>query len=100
MKALSKSEVAEFLSDKLKNWSFDGKFIERDFKFKTFVEAFSFMTAVALKAEAMGHHPDWSNVYNTVSIKLNSHDAGGITKLDFELAKVIDNEFNKYQLPV
>lgn len=100
MKALSKSEVTETLSVKFKNWQFDGNCIKRDFKFKTFVEAFSFMAAIALHAEKMDHHPDWSNVYNTVSIKLNTHDAGGITKLDFELADIIDNEFNKYQLPV
>lgn len=97
MKALSKSEVTDFLSVQLKNWSFDGKSIERDFTFKTFVEAFSFMTAVALKAETMGHHPDWSNVYNTVKIKLNTHDADGITKLDFELANTIDSIFINYQ---
>jgi len=97
MKVLSKSEVTEILSVKSKNWQFDGNFIYRDFKFKTFVQAFSFMTAIALRAEKMNHHPDWNNVYNIVNIKLNTHDAGGITKLDFELAEIIDTEFNKYQ---
>jgi 4a-hydroxytetrahydrobiopterin dehydratase len=96
MKALSKTEVTEFISVKLKNWSFDGNCIKRDFKFKTFVEAFSFMTAVALKAEKSDHHPDWSNVYNSVSIRLNTHDANGITKLDFDLADMIDNIFKNY----
>ncbi len=96
MKALSKSEVTEILSVKSKNWQSDGDSIKRDFKFKTFVEAFSFMTAVALKAESMGHHPDWSNVYNTVKIKLNTHDANGITELDFELANTIDSIFVNY----
>lgn len=94
MKALSKSEVTEILSVKLKNWQSDGDCIKRDFKFKTFVEAFSFMTAVALYAEKMDHHPDWRNVYNTVNIKLSTHDAGGITKLDFDLADKIDEIFN------
>lgn len=97
MKALSKSEVSEILSVKFKNWQFGGDCIKRDFKFKTFVEAFSFMTAIALNAEKMNHHPDWCNVYNTVNIKLNTHDAGGITKLDFELAEIIDKTFKNYQ---
>ena len=97
MEALSKSEVTETLSAKFKNWQFDGNCIKRDFKFKTFADAFSFMTAIALNAEKMDHHPDWRNVYNTVNIKLNTYDAGGITKLDFELAHIIDNTYNKYQ---
>jgi len=96
MKALSKVEVTEFLKDKLKNWSFDGNGIKRDFKFKTFVEAFSFMTEVALEAEKLDHHPDWSNVYNSVSITLNTHDAKGITTLDFDLANKIDKVFENY----
>jgi 4a-hydroxytetrahydrobiopterin dehydratase len=96
MKALSNNEITEFLSSKLKDWSFAGNAIKRDFKFKTFVEAFSFMTAIALEAEKIDHHPDWNNVYNTVSIKLNTHDAGGITQLDFDLADKIDKAFGKY----
>jgi 4a-hydroxytetrahydrobiopterin dehydratase len=96
MKALSKIEITEFLSVKLKNWSFDGNSIKRDFKFKTFVEAFSFMTAIAMEAEKLDHHPDWSNIYNSVSISLNTHDAQGITKLDFDLAITIDRVFEKY----
>lgn len=90
MKALSNVEVKEFLAGHLNNWSFDGKSIKRDLKFKTFVQAFSFMTAVALEAEKLNHHPDWCNVYNTVLIKLHTHDADGITQLDFDLANKID----------
>ena len=97
MKALSKMEVEEFLSDNLKNWSFDGNCLKRDFKFKTFVEAFSFMTAIAIEAEKIDHHPDWSNVYNSVRINLSTHDAKGITKLDFDLADVIDRVFENYK---
>lgn len=93
MKALSTTEVKKLLSEKLKNWSFDGTFLTRIFKFGDFVSAFSFMTAVALLAEKIDHHPDWSNVYNTVTIKLNSHDAKGITELDFQLAESIDKIF-------
>ena len=96
MKALSKTEVREFLSVKLRNWSFDGNHIKRDLKFKSFVEAFSFMTAAAIEAEKMDHHPDWSNVYNSVVIKLTTHDANGITQLDFDLAQTIDSLFEKY----
>ena len=67
----------------------DGK-LNRAFKFKNFVEAFGFMTKVAIVAEKMGHHPELSNVYNRVVIDLVTHDAGGIGPLDIELAKKID----------
>ena len=67
----------------------DGKSIHQSFKFKTFAEAWSFMTHVALLAEKADHHPDWSNVYNKVEITLNTHDAGGVTKKDIELAQAI-----------
>lgn len=96
MKAYTKDEVKKHLSAKLTNWSYDGTFISRDFRFKNFVNAFAFMTSVALQAEKTDHHPDWSNVYNTVKIKLNSHDAGGITQLDFDLARAIDEIFEAY----
>lgn len=96
MKALSNAEVKEFLTANLKNWSFDGTFISRNFKFGNFVNAFAFMTSVALQAEKADHHPDWSNVYNTVNIKLNTHDAKGITQLDFDLAAAIDKQFEYY----
>ena len=67
------------------------------FKFKNFTEAFSFMTEVAFAAEKQGHHPDWSNVYNTVSFKLNTHDARGtVTDKDKKLATAIDKIFEKF----
>jgi 4a-hydroxytetrahydrobiopterin dehydratase len=91
MKTFSRTEIRDVLSDNLKEWSFDGTYITRNFKFETFVKAFSFMTAIALEAEKMDHHPDWCNVYNTVNIKLNSHDARGITQKDLDLAKKIDS---------
>jgi len=65
----------------------DGLSISRTFNFKNFSEAFAFMTRSALAAEKLDHHPEWSNVYKTVVVKLNTHDAGGLTALDFELAK-------------
>ena len=65
--------------------------LQRTFKFKDFSEAFSFMTRVALEAEKANHHPNWSNVYNTVAISLNTHDEGDIvTEKDRKLAKAID----------
>ena len=64
--------------------------IRRDFKFKTFNEAFGFMARVALKAEAMDHHPEWFNVYNKVDITLSTHDCGGLSERDVKLAQFID----------
>lgn len=88
-KKLSEEEIASRLKE-LTGWSVvDGK-LHRVFKFKDFVEAFGFMTRGALVAESMNHHPDWSNVYNSVSVNLNTHDLGGISPLDFALAKKYD----------
>ncbi len=70
----------------LPGWSIqDGK-LHRQFKFASFVEAFGFMSSLALVAESMGHHPEWFNVYNRVTIDLTTHDSGGITQLDIKLA--------------
>jgi 4a-hydroxytetrahydrobiopterin dehydratase len=84
---LSQPEIAERLAA-LDGWTLaaDGGSISRTFTFRNFSEAFAFMTRVALAAEKMDHHPDWSNVYKTVAVTLNTHDAGGLTALDFELA--------------
>ena len=73
----------------LEGWALaaDGLSISRTFTFRNFSEAFAFMTRSALAAEKLDHHPDWSNVYKTVEVKLNTHDAGGLTELDFELAR-------------
>jgi len=97
MKALSTKEVNELLPVKLKNWSFDGTYLSRNYKFSNFISAFSFMTAVAIVAEKMDHHPDWNNIYNSVTIKLNSHDAKGITGLDFELGESIEKIFDSHK---
>jgi len=64
--------------------------IAKSFKLADFNAAFAFMTRVALKAEAMDHHPEWFNVYNKVDIVLSTHDAGGLSALDVEMAKFID----------
>ncbi len=71
-------------------WVSKGTRIERSYQFPDFVTAFSFMTAVALIAERMNHHPDWSNVYGRVQVGLSTHDAGGLTELDFRLARAMD----------
>lgn len=65
--------------------------LERQFKFKTFAEAFSFMTRIAFEAEKLNHHPDWFNSYNLVKVELISHDQKGITSRDVELAQTIDH---------
>ena len=64
--------------------------IAKTFKFKDFSEAFAFMTRVALKAEQMDHHPEWSNVYNRVEVVLTTHDADGVTALDVDMARAMD----------
>ncbi len=69
----------------------DREAITRSFEFKDFSEAFAFMTRVALRAEQLNHHPEWFNVYRRVDITLATHDAGGLTDLDFELARAIDD---------
>ncbi len=97
MKALSNEEVAGYLALDLQDWTHKENAIKREFKFKTFVEAFSFMTAIALEMEKMDHHPDWSNSYNKVSIALSTHSAKGITHHDFDLAEKIDKTYKKYE---
>lgn len=90
-KPMSPAEVADALSA-LPGWSAEdgGLAIGRAFKFKDFVAAFGFMTRVALLAERADHHPEWSNVYNRVDIRLTSHDAKGVTARDLSLAKAIN----------
>lgn len=76
----------------LNGWVYDDAAgaISHAFKFKDFSEAFAFMTRVALVAEKAGHHPDWSNSYNSVTITLSTHDAGGLTEKDIALAQATD----------
>lgn len=88
---LSEEAIAEALAT-LDGWgrSDDGIAIEKRFKFRTFREAFGFMTEGALAAEKFNHHPEWFNVYNRVDVRLTNHDAGGLTELDVKLATVMD----------
>jgi 4a-hydroxytetrahydrobiopterin dehydratase len=73
------------------DWRLDDNKLHRRFVFENFIEAFGFMSRVALLAESMNHHPNWSNVYNRVDIHLTTHDAGGISERDFALAGKIDS---------
>jgi 4a-hydroxytetrahydrobiopterin dehydratase len=75
----------------LPDWSLSNEKLYRRFMFGDFVEAFGFMSRVALLAETMNHHPEWSNVYNRVDISLTTHDAGGISERDFTLAGRINS---------
>ena len=95
MKKLSEQEIQDRMSEIDTAWSVKGKFLHQEFLFKDFVEAFSFMTAVALVAEKSAHHPNWKNAYNKVTIDLSTHDVDGISAKDFELAKAIDKLFKK-----
>ena len=75
---------------KLPEWRLQAGKLHRELKFKNFVQAFGFMTQVAIIAERMDHHPEWSNVYSRVKIDLTTHEANGITTRDFELAHHIE----------
>jgi 4a-hydroxytetrahydrobiopterin dehydratase len=88
---LTDAERSAAIADLL-DWSLaDGReAIRKSFKFADFNEAFGFMTRVALVAETLNHHPDWSNVWNRVEVELSTHDVGGLTRLDIELAKAMD----------
>ena len=88
MKKLSKTEVSKKLK-KLSGWKLvkGRNAITKIFKFKDFTEAFGWMTSMALYAEKKDHHPEWFNVYNTVEVTLSTHDAGGVTNLDTDMAR-------------
>jgi 4a-hydroxytetrahydrobiopterin dehydratase len=90
-KVLTELERDEALVE-LTGWRYDeaDRVIVRDFKFKDFSAAFGFMARVALAAEKAGHHPEWNNVYNRVTIALSTHDSGGVTDKDMSLARTID----------
>lgn len=86
---LSPAEIDAELA-KVPGWIVKAGKLHRELKFEGFVEAFAFMTSVALVAEATNHHPEWFNVYSRVVIDLTTHDAGGISSRDFKLARAID----------
>ncbi len=90
MTKLSESEIQNQLKS-VDGWEYHNNAIHTTFEFNDFKDAFSVMTRIAFEAELQQHHPDWSNVYNKLQISLSTHDAGGITKKDFTLAKTIDD---------
>jgi 4a-hydroxytetrahydrobiopterin dehydratase len=86
---LSDAEIAQRIAA-IASWKIVAGKLRREFVFDDFVRAFGFMSSVALIAERMNHHPDWSNSYNKVVIELMSHDVKGLSRRDFELAEAID----------
>jgi 4a-hydroxytetrahydrobiopterin dehydratase len=86
---LDTDEIARLLAQ-LPGWTVEAGKLHREYRFTDFVEAFGVMTSVALVAERMNHHPEWFNVWNTVRVDLTTHDAGGITANDFELAEAME----------
>jgi 4a-hydroxytetrahydrobiopterin dehydratase len=90
MKTYQNEEIQQKLTS-LNGWKHKDNSIQKEFVFKDFKQAISFMVKVGEKAEELNHHPNWSNVYNKVDIALSTHDAGGITDKDFELASEIEN---------
>ena len=86
---LDDQQIAERLAT-VGGWAHEGDALRRQLRFGNFVEAFGFMASVALIAERLDHHPEWSNVYNRVDIRLSTHDRGGVTALDFEFASRVN----------
>ncbi|TFH03488.1 MAG: 4a-hydroxytetrahydrobiopterin dehydratase [Nitrosopumilus sp.] len=85
---------SEKISEKLKNlpgWIIKEEKLHKDFEFEDFNHAFGFMTRAAMHIEKMNHHPEWFNVYNKITVDLMTHDAGGITQNDIELAKILNS---------
>lgn len=95
--------LAATVRAELPDWQFGaerGGAIRREFVFADFVQAFAFMTRVALVAEKSDHHPEWSNVYNRVAITLTTHDAGGLTAKDVALARAADAAYAAFARPL
>ena len=92
--------IKDIPMNELEGWviSTDQLSIQKKFVFKDFEQAFAFMKNCYEPIEEMNHHPDWSNVYNTVNVTLNTHDSGGITQKDIKLAKVMDRVFKEQMI--
>ena len=90
MMRLSSEQISEELKN-LQGWTVKDEKLHKDFEFDTFNEAFGFMTRAAMEIEKMNHHPEWFNVYNRLSVDLTTHDAGGITNNDIQLAKILNS---------
>ena len=94
MFSLLEQNQLDYFLEKNPSWIIDNKTIKKEFKFENFIEAFGFMSKVALLSEKIDHHPDWQNIYNKVKINLTTHDKGGITTNDIKLAESIDKLIN------
>ena len=94
MVSLLEQNQLDYFIEKNPSWIIVNKTIKKEFKFDTFIDAFGFMSKVALLSEKMDHHPDWQNTYNKVKINLTTHDKGGITNNDINLAESIDKLIN------
>lgn len=90
MTPMTNEEIAAGMTQLDAAWQLEDGKLHRTFVFSNFVEAFGFMTRAAIHAEKMNHHPEWSNVYKTVDVYLTTHEAGGITQRDFDLAAIFD----------
>ena len=89
MEKLSETAIQEKLAA-LSGWELKNNGIEKSFVFKDFKQAFATMTQIAMECEVKNHHPEWSNVYNQLHIRFSTHDAGGLTDLDFSLAHIVE----------
>ena len=87
---LSQLDIEEQLKN-LSGWNVVNEKLHKEFQFDSFNQAFGFMTRAAMEIEKMNHHPEWFNVYNRITIELTTHDAGGITKNDINLAKILNS---------
>ena len=96
MKNLSKSEVENKLNLLSENWVVKDNMLLAKFKFTTFDAAFDFMKLVSEKCKDLNHHPNWTNVYNLIDVELFTHDIGGLSYVDFELAAFMDLSFLPY----
>ncbi len=90
MMRLSQEEITEEIKN-LPGWSVVNEKLHKEFEFDSFNQAFGFMTRAAMEIEKMNHHPEWFNVYNRITVELTTHDAGGITKNDINLAKILNS---------
>lgn len=89
MKKLTEFEIQKRL-EKLPDWYYSENAIHTDFEFNNFKDCISAMNRIAFECEALNHHPEWTNVFNTLDITLTTHDANGVTELDFKLAEAIN----------
>ena len=90
MGTLSNDEIAQALEG-LAGWAYDGEALTKTFTFADFAGAIDFLAAARPRIDELNHHPEWTNVYNRVDVRLNSHDVGGVTDRDFKLARLLDD---------